>query len=65
MAIYTRLSEDLDRVHNTVEYEAEDNDGNLKTYVNNMITDDNMWREFRLKWKFPRSVDLNWLEDSY
>ncbi|KAK1226928.1 hypothetical protein PQX77_010099 [Marasmius sp. AFHP31] len=61
MATYYEIVQDLDRVRETVrEEEIEDRDrkGRVVTYLEYVVTDEEVWKQCRLKWKLPRVVDF-------
>ncbi|KAJ8087397.1 hypothetical protein PM082_006227 [Marasmius tenuissimus] len=65
MCTYERLCTDLDEVRKTVveeEYETEERHGRFTRQVGRVVTNHEMWRNCRLKWKLPRAVDFDSLE---
>ncbi|KAJ8087566.1 hypothetical protein PM082_006397 [Marasmius tenuissimus] len=66
MAIYHEIVQDLDRIRETVreeEFEDTDTKGRVRTYLEYVVTNEETWKQCRLKWKLPRVVDFGWLED--
>ncbi|KAK1226690.1 hypothetical protein PQX77_010334 [Marasmius sp. AFHP31] len=56
---YLRLTDDLDAVRKTVREDVCQDTTENRRYV---MTDEELWKRCRLKWKLPRVVDLGWLE---
>ncbi|KAK1235205.1 hypothetical protein PQX77_001578, partial [Marasmius sp. AFHP31] len=63
--IFKRLVEDMNDVRNTVRRdltETWDADGEPTTLLKCTMTDEELWKQFRLRWKIPRTVDFSLLE---
>ncbi|KAL0572500.1 hypothetical protein V5O48_009465 [Marasmius crinis-equi] len=57
---------ELTKTVRSEEYQDKDWDGEVKTFVRYEMTDRELWRKFRLKWKTPRTLDYGllrmWIE---
>ncbi|KAL0572498.1 hypothetical protein V5O48_009463 [Marasmius crinis-equi] len=63
---FLELTDDLAAVAITVReerYRDVDWDGKVKNFVNHVMTDEERWKAFRIKWKTPRLVDYGWLQN--
>ncbi|KAL0572503.1 hypothetical protein V5O48_009468 [Marasmius crinis-equi] len=61
---YLQLKTDIDNLRETAkleEYEIRYENARTKTSSLYVVTDEELWKECRLKWKLPRLVEFDWL----
>ncbi|KAF5372977.1 hypothetical protein D9758_001460 [Tetrapyrgos nigripes] len=65
LSLYANLTSDMDRIRETIQVVhsgEEDWRGWMQPWIYNEMLDQELWKEFRLKWKIPRMVSFTLLE---